>query len=167
MPRLLVPLALAGLGLLLLAGAALAADGSAVTLPWGDWLTDALKAVVAFAIPYLVLLIRQVIATHAPILGLLLTQARIEQMVRACADYALAAQAGAAQGKVLSLDLGIPVAARFVQRALDAAPAALVREVGGVEGLAHLALRAFKFDETVSAESLIGPVLARLAAGKP
>ena len=85
-------------------------------------------------------------------------------MVEACLEYALNTVEGAARGKALNVEIGSKVLATAVNRALNAAPAAVVRAAGGPEGVARTIFRALHLDETANANTVLTPVLNGLPA---
>lgn len=170
-------LLLAALALACVASPAMAAEisevgGTAVILPWGDWLVAmaqmAGQILLPIVLPLLAAYVIQAIRKTYPWLALVLTQERLEQMGQALTDYGLNAIEGAAKGKTLSVDVGSRVVAAGVQRGLETVPPAVIKAAGGAEGIAKIIFRQLPLETGASAEKVIPAALMQAgAAGQP
>ncbi len=147
--------------------AARAADAGAVVVPWGDALVAASQAAMTLLLPLAVAAVTGAVARMAGPLRLLITTALVERLVRNVSDYALNAVAEAARGRTLTVPLGSAVIARAVQRALDQAPAWLVRAAGGPKGVAEKVFRTLPLDAAADADNTLAPALRALAPSSP
>ena len=159
-PFLLRP-ALAGAALLALdsCAPAHASEAAAVLLPWGDALVAVAQGLTSLMTPILVAAAAAALARVAGPLRLLVTDALVERLVRNATDFALNAVCGAVRGRTLSVPVGSAVIARAVQRALDTAPAWLIRAAGGGEGLAGKVFRSLPLEEAATAGNTLAPAL--------
>lgn len=129
---------------------AFAADGSTVTIPYGDYLIELAHIVGSLAValfPVAVALL------PAPV-RLVVSAVFGEQLLRNARDYALNAIEGAAKGKTLSVDVGNQVLAQAVQYAVSEGAPWLVRWLGGPEGIRLKLFRLLDLDEQASAAQL-------------
>ena len=147
----------------LAASPALAAAGTAIVLPWGDWIVAFAATAQAVLMPLLVALATGLIARFAPLLGYVLSKSVVEGMVRRVTDYALNAVAGAAKGQVLTVPVGSAVIAAAVQRAADQVPGFVVKAAGGLPGIAEKVFRRLALEDRSTAANTLAPALA--AAG--
>ncbi|GJD95729.1 hypothetical protein [Methylobacterium iners] len=147
--------------------AACAADAGSVVVPWGDTLVAASQAAATLLLPLAAAAITGAVARIAGPLRLLITTALVERLVRNVSDYALNAVAQAAHGRTLTVPLGSAVIARAVQRALDQAPAWLLRAAGGPRGLAEKVFRTLPLDAAADADNTLAPALQALAPPSP
>jgi len=136
---------------------------TAVAIPWGEYIVSGGQLLSAILLPVLVGLVSRAVYQVAPWARLVLTQARLEQMTRAVTDYALNAVEGAARGQVLTIPVGSAVIAKAVQRAVDAAPKAVVAAAGGPNGVAELVFRTLKLEDGANAGNTLAPAQAALA----
>ncbi|UMY18563.1 hypothetical protein MMB17_04330 [Methylobacterium organophilum] len=157
------PAALLALSVLGLAGACspARAAGAEILLPWGDALAAGLQALGGIAAPALAAAAAGATARLAGPLRFLVTSTLVERLVRNATDYALNAVAGAARGRTLSVPIGSAVIAQAVQRALDQAPAWLVRAAGGETGLAEKVFRSLPLEAEATRANTLAPALAR------
>lgn len=129
------------LGAMALALFALPAHAADVVIPWGDWLGSALtylrEIVLAAVSAAFLWIIRKLPSQVAEII----TAMRLEQLLARATDYAIAAVAGAAKDKTMTVPVANQVIAEAVNYAVKSAP-----------GLAN------KF-----ADSLRAKILARLS----
>ena len=79
-------------------------------------------------------------------------------------DYALNTVSGAVKGRTLSVPLGSAVIAAAVQRAADQAPAWLLREAGGLDGLAEKVFRSLPLEAAADAGNTLKPGIAAARA---
>ncbi|MGU3536702.1 hypothetical protein [Methylobacterium sp. A54F] len=169
--RTLVRPALAALALLVgpLVATAAAGAAEAAVLPWGDALAAAAQGAAAAAVPLAAAAATGLLARVAGPLRVLVTSTLVERLVRNVADYALNAVAGAVKGRTLTVPLGSAVIAQAVQRAADQAPAWLLREAGGLEGLAEKVFRSLPLEPAAEARNTLGPAIeaARRTARRP
>lgn len=124
------------LALMLLPSLALAADDTAVTVPWGDWVAQILGAVVMSAGTIAVLIITWALKFLPASLKAYVDEQRIkqaEQLLTNAIAYGANAVAGAARGQELNVELGSKVAAQTVQYAVDNGPGWLIKWMGGPE----------------------------------
>ncbi|MEH3118285.1 MAG: hypothetical protein PGN25_12035 [Methylorubrum populi] len=142
-------------------------EATALVLPWGDAVLALAQGLTALLTPILVAALAAALARVGGPLRLLVTNALIERLVRNATDYALNAVAGAVRGRTLSVPVGSAVIARAVQRALDQAPAWLIRAAGGGEGLAEKVFRSLPLDEAATARNTLEPALAHALGPVP
>ncbi|WP_207919298.1 hypothetical protein [Methylobacterium segetis] len=158
--------ALAATLALLLPGTALAAAGPAsAILPWGDALAAAAQGAGAAMVPLAAAAATAALARAAGPLRLLVSSTLVERLVRNVGDYALNAVAGAVKGRTLTVPLGSAVIAAAVQRAADQAPAWLLREAGGREGLAEKVFRSLSLEAEADAGNTLRPALQAARRG--
>ena len=136
----------------------------AVILPWGDWVVAIGQTLTSILLPILVGLAGRAIYQVAPWARLVLTQTRLEQMTKAVTDYALNATEGVVKGQALTIPVGSAVIAKAVQRALDAAPKAVLTAAGGPNGVAELVFRTLHLEEGATAASVLAPAQAAIVA---
>ncbi|UYW27682.1 hypothetical protein [Methylorubrum extorquens] len=136
-----------------------AVDAAALVLPWGDAVVALAQGLSALLTPVLVAAFAAVLARFGGPLRLLVTDALVERLVRNATDYALNAVAGAVQGRRLTVSVGSAVIARAVQRALDQAPAWLIRAAGGGEGVAEKVFRSLPLEAAATAGNTLEPAL--------
>ncbi|AWN41205.1 hypothetical protein [Methylobacterium durans] len=152
--------ALAMLAALLVPEAALAAaDPTSAVLPWGDALAAAAQGAGSAVVPVAAAAATAALARVAGPLRLLVANTLVERLVRNVGDYALNAVAGAVKGRTLTVPLGSAVIAAAVQRAADQAPAWLLREAGGLEGLAEKVFRSLSLEAAADAANTLRPAL--------
>lgn len=143
-----------------------AAD-AVVVLPWGDGLVALAHALAGLTGPVLAAVVAALIARIAGPLRLLVTDALVERLVRNATDYALNAVAGTVRGRTLTVTLGSAVIARAVQRALDEAPAWLVRAAGDGPGIAAKVFRALPLEADATAANTLHAALDRVPGSAP
>lgn len=136
----------------------------AVILPWGDWVVAIGQTLTAVLMPILVGLAGKAVYQVAPWARMFLTQARLEQMTKAVTDYALNATEGVVKGQALTIPVGSAVIAKAVQRAVDAAPKAVVSAAGGPNGVAELVFRTLHLEEGATAANTLAPAQAAIVA---
>lgn len=130
--------------------AVLAADGTAVTIPYGDYLIELAHIAGSLAVA----LFPVVIALLPAPVRLVVSAVFGEQLLRNARDYALNAIEGAAKGKTLTVDVGNQVLAQAVDYAVREGAPWLVRWLGGPEGIRLKIFRLLDLDEQASAEQL-------------
>lgn len=143
------------------------AEAASVVLPWGDALSALAQGLTALVAPILAAAFAAAITRIGGPLRLLVTDALVERLVRNATDYALNAVSGAVRGRTLTVSIGSAVIARAVQRALDQAPAWLIRAAGGGEGLAEKVFRCLPLEEAATARNTLAPALDRIAGRDP
>ena len=157
--------ALSGAAILFVALISPALAGAAaggVAIPWGDWLVGLLQPVSAVLVPLAAAAVTAGIARVAPWAGSVLTRDRVEAAIRAGAEYGQNAVAGAARGRTVSVDLGSAVVAAGARHVLAHAPAHVVRNAGGAEGVAARIFRALPLDPQASVANVLAPALTEL-----
>lgn len=128
--------------LLLLAGAllcaalsimapAFAAEAATISVPYGEWISTALQAVAAMAVPVVAWAFR---ALPASIAGILRT-AQVDQLLEKAIAYAINATAGATKDKTLDLRLSNQVVAAAVAYVVNNGPGWVTSWLGGTEGI--------------------------------
>jgi hypothetical protein len=150
-----------GLGVflaLVLVMPALAADGAAVTIPYGELVTEVSHIASAVLTPLLIALLAKM---TGPV-GLFLRTLLGERLIRNARDYALNSVEGAMKGKALSVPVGSVALAVALQYAMDEGPAWLIKTLGGPDGIKNKLFRALDFDADASREAVEG-ALATLA----
>ncbi|MGE7154590.1 hypothetical protein ACQKJ1_12695 [Methylorubrum rhodesianum] len=140
----------------------LPAVDAALVLPWGDAVLALVQGVTALLTPVLVAALAAALARFGGPLRLLITDALVERLVRNATDYALNAVAGAVRGRRLTVSVGSAVIARAVQRALDQAPAWLLRAAGGGEGVAEKVFRTLPLEAAATVGNTLEPALERV-----
>jgi len=138
------------------------APAGGVAIPWGNWLVGLLQPVSAVLVPIAAAAVTAGIARVAPWAASLLTRERVEAAIRAGAEYGQNAVAGAARGRTVSVDLGSAVVAAGARHVLAHAPARVVRQAGGAEGVAARIFRALPLDPQASVGNVLTPALAAL-----
>jgi len=129
---------------------AFAAEGTTVTISYGDYLIEVAHIVGTLGVALFPV---AVAFLPAPI-RLLVSAVFGEQLVRNARDYALNAVEGAAKGKTLTVDVGNQVLAQAVQYAVREGAPWLVRWLGGPEGIRKKVFRLLDLDEKASAAKL-------------
>lgn len=161
------------LGLLVLTGCApahavpLPATDAALVLPWGDAVLALAQGLATLSMPVVVAGFAAALARFGGPLRLLVTDALVERLVRNATDYALNAVAGAVRGRRLTVSVGSAVIAQAVQRALDQAPAWLIRAAGGGEGVAAKVFRSLPLEAAATAGNTLEPALDRVLRRGP
>ncbi|WP_315804023.1 hypothetical protein [Bradyrhizobium sp. SZCCHNS3002] len=117
--------------LVVLESGAFAGDG-AVTIPYGQWVSDWMPLIGASLAALVTWGLRQLPANVVALFG----NARVELLINNAIGYGLNAVKDAAKGKTLSVDVGNKVLAEALQYAVENAPAWLLSWAGGPEGLA-------------------------------
>ena len=136
----------------------------AVILPYGDWIAAIGQTLTAILLPVFVGIASKAIYQVAPWARLVLTQARLEQMTKAVTDYALNATEGVVKGQALTIPVGSAVIAKAVQRAVDAAPKAVVSAAGGPNGVAELVFRTLHLEDGATVANTLAPAQATIVA---
>lgn len=136
----------------------------AITLPWGEWLASALACASSALVPIAAATVTAGVARVAPWATAILTRQRIESAIRAGVDYGQNAVAGSVRGRSVSVDLGPAVVAAATKHVIATAPRRVVRQAGGVAGVATRIFGALPLDETASAETVLTPALRLLQA---
>ena len=139
-----------------------AVGDAAVVVPWGDWIVAGGGLASSILVPVLALAATWAIHAYVPLVGSFVSQALVERLVQNAAGYAQNAVAGAAKGRTLDVPTGSAVIAKAAQRAVDQAPAWLLREAGGPAGVAEKVFRALHLDETATAANTLAPALQAL-----
>lgn len=128
--------ALIGLALIALAFALPAQAQTAVTLPVGDWIGNAVDVLFGLVMPaiaaFMAWILRRVPSAVADVLVMI----RVEQLLLRATTYGLNAVKGAAANRTLTVDLGNAVLAEAVGYAIRQAPN-LVQWAGGERALAE------------------------------
>lgn len=121
-----------------------------VTIPYGDYVIEAAAligdlavALWPLAVAFLPVPVRLAVSA---IFG--------ERLLRNARDYTLNAVAGAAKGKVVTVDVGNEVLATFVNYVVREGAPWLVKWLGGPEGIRKKAFRLFDFEEAATAAKL-------------
>ena len=149
----------AGLCALLAAsGPARAVEAASVAVQSGDAVVAGAQATATALLPVAVAAATAAAARIAGPLRFLVTASLVDRLVRNATAYALNAVAGAVAGRTLTVPLGSAVIARAVQRALDQAPAWLIRAAGGPQGLAEKVFRSLPLEEAATAANTLPPV---------
>jgi hypothetical protein len=129
-----------------------AQDGTAVTLPIGDWVQQAKDFIAPFILAVIAWLMRKL---PAHIVDILKTM-KAEQLLAKAVDYGLNAVAGAAKDKVLSVSVGNAVIAQAVQYAIDNGPGWLIKWLGGEEAIAAKIIARLNLDANAAVYSDFG-----------
>jgi hypothetical protein len=167
-------LLLAALALACVASPAMAAEVATVgdkpvLIPWGDWLValavSLREPILTILLPIIAAYIIQAIRKVYPWAALFLSQRRVEMMLEAGVGYGLNAVQGAAKGKALSVNVAVPVVVKGTQYLIDTAPPALIKEVGGPDGLAARMFRKLDLDDHASEAAVLVPAQEQIAAG--
>ena len=147
--------------------APLPTDAAALVLPWGDAVLALAQGLATLLMPVVVAGFAAALARFGGPLRLLVTDALVERLVRNATDYALNAVAGAVRGRRLTVSVGSAVIAQAVQRALDQAPAWLIRAAGGGEGVAAKVFRSLPLGAAATAGNPLEPALDRVLGRGP
>jgi hypothetical protein len=129
---------------------AIAAEGTTVTIPYGDYLIELAHVVGSLAVALFPLALALI---PAPV-RLVVSAVFGEQLIRNARDYALNAVEGAAKGKTLTIDVGNQVLAQAVAYAVREGAPWLVRWLGGPEGIRKKLFRLLDLEEQASAAQL-------------
>ena len=114
---------------------------SAITIPYGAWLHEALGVARDAALAAVPLLIAW-LGRELPACAAFILRTRIaEQWLARAIDGAYNAVDGATRDRLLTLELGNAILARALQDMIDNAPAWLVRWLGGEKGIRRAILR--------------------------
>lgn len=143
----------------LLAATPAAAETAGVMLPWGDAVSALLQGIATATVPLGAAAVTAIVARFAGPLRLLVTSTLVERLVRNVADYALNAVAGAVKGKTLTVPVGSAVIAKAAQRAADQAPDWLLKQAGGIEGLAEKVFRTLPLEESATLGNTLRPAV--------
>jgi len=135
---------------------ALAQDGgTAVTIPWGDWLVVVLAnsgeivlSIVGLAVSWLLLRLPGPIADFIKTL-------RVEQFLERAIEYGISATKGAAKGRSLSVDVGSGVIAEALRYVIDKAPGALITWMGGPDAIREMILARLDLDTDADGETAL------------
>jgi hypothetical protein len=130
--------------------AAFAAEGTTVTIPYGDYLVELAHIVGSLSVALFPLAIALLPAPVRIVVSAIFG----EQLLRNARDYALNAVEGAAKGKTLRVDVGNQVLAQAVDYAVREGAPWLIRWLGGPEGIRLKIFRLLDLEEQVSAEQL-------------
>ncbi len=127
-------LALAGSVLLALAAPAYAQDATSTVLsiPWGDWLSDAASTLIMVIGAVVAWGLRQL---PARILSIVQT-AQLDQLLLKGIDFAINRTAGASKGREMKVDVANEVLATALRYAIEHGPKWMIKWAGG-----ELALR--------------------------
>jgi hypothetical protein len=123
---------------------------TAVEVHWGDRLLQLVQWLASVLIPIAVAGLGFVRGPIGMVLRAYLTEKKMAELV----GYGLNAVAGAAKGKVLTVDVGSQVLAVVAQRALDDSPRYILKLLGGEEGIRAKALAMLHLEPDASTETL-------------
>lgn len=140
---------LAAAGLLIATSLSSAADGTTVTIPYGEWIASVGDAAASLLLPILLGVLARVMTILPAPIAAMLTTARVEQLLDRAINYGINAVRGATAGKVLTVDVGNKVIAQAADYAIDAAPS-LVKWMGGEEALRRKILARLPMTEDAS-----------------
>lgn len=111
-------------------------DGE-IIVPWGDWLSELLKAMLAIAGAAVLWLLRRLpshVVDFLDMLSGMAGQGRANELLEKALGYGINTTAGAVRGKALPVKVGNEVLERALEYALRHAPM-LVEKIGGVAGV--------------------------------
>lgn len=143
--------------LLLGTGTALAGDGGKVEIPLGDWIVAISQFVGQILVPALLGAAVWAGRMISPALGAWLAAQRtaaVEQLLQRAVDYGLNAVAGAAKGKVLTVDVGSQVLGEALGYAVRQGPGKLLTWVGGTDALQRMILARLHLDENATRQGV-------------
>lgn len=149
---------------------AYAPDGR-VDVPWGDWLSEALKALLALAGALALWLLRRLPSTMVSALDMfagMLGQGRANELLEKAVAYGVNVTAGAVKGKTLTVNVGNEVMERALEYALRHAPQ-LVAKLGGIAVIREKIIARLDLDESAAIPSPRPPAerLIQQAASTP
>lgn len=128
-----------------------ARDG-AVEVPWGDWLSEALKALGLAVGAFVLWVLRKLpasIVTALDAMAGMLNQGRADALLAKAVNYGINTTSGAVKGKSMSLKVGNEVLERAFEYAIDKAPM-FVRFVLGILNARGMIIARLDLDEDVS-----------------
>ena len=166
-------LMLAAVGFIAFAAAAYAAGdavGTAVSIPWGDWLSSLAPGLLDVALAALAAALAWVLkilpASIANVVTPIVKSAQVEQLLARAVSYGINAVAGAAHDKVLSVDVGNQVVAEALEYAIAHGPAWLTEFTGDSDQIAQMIIARLKLEAgaTVSAS---GPTITGATTSAP
>lgn len=132
---------------ILFAGPAAAATVSpSITIPWGDWAASLLMTVAALIVPLITWALRFLPAQ----LQALIRTVQVEQLLGKAVSYGLNATAGAARGKVLTVDVGNQVLAEAVHYAVEHGPDWADDWLGGEAGIRDRIIARLDLDQSAA-----------------
>jgi hypothetical protein len=117
------------------------ASHSAITIPYGAWIHDALGIARDVALAVVPLFIAWLSRELPPYAAFMLRTKIAEQWLGRAIDGAYNAVDGATRDRLLTVELGNAVLARALQDMIDNAPAWLVTWLGGEAGIRRAILR--------------------------
>jgi len=133
--------------LVVVSTAALAADSStSVTIPWGDWVSQAAGFLASIAATVIAWAVRKLPARYSALMQM--TQA--EQLLEKAVGYGLNAVAGASKGKTLSIDVGNAVVQQAATYVIANGPAWLISWLGGEAGIAQKIVARLTLEEAAT-----------------
>lgn len=168
---------LVALALALFAAPALAAEavgtvgpGTAVVFWWGPWLLALSNAFAEAIVPVITAAVIGYLAKNYPVLKAFVTDRFVNEQVQKAVDYALNAEADAIRGGFVKVEVGPGVLGTAVARMAENADFNLLGKkamqwAGGPEAVAKKAFRMMHFEQGVSAENVLIPVLQKIADG--
>lgn len=133
---------------------AYAPDGR-VDVPWGDWLSEALKALLALAGALALWLLRRLPSTMVSALDMfagMMGQGRANELLEKAVAYGVNVTAGAVKGKTLKVEVGNEVMERALEYALRHAPQ-LVAKLGGIAVIREKIIARLDLDENAAIPS--------------
>lgn len=161
-------LILAAAGFIAFAAATYAAGdavGTAVSIPWGDWLSSLAPGILDIALAALATAFAWAGRRLPSSVVSLLSTLQVEQLLARSVTYAINATAGAEHDKVLSVKVGNQVLAEAITYAEVHGPAWLLQFIGSPEQLATKLIARLKLssDATIAKQMTGGPVAGGLA----
>lgn len=158
---------LATLIALLFVGPAFAAD-TAVSVPWGNWVSEILSqlmlaagTIIAFVLAWAVRYVPAALRGYADKQRI----AQVEQLLERALGWGVGSVKGAVEGKSLSVDVGSKVVAEALQYAVDNGPGWLIGWMGGIDGVREKLLARLPITEAATipeiAAQLPPPLIAK------
>lgn len=141
-------LALAFITLIGIAHAAAVDGATTVAVPVGAWTGEVAGFLGPLVLAFIIWLLRQI---PGALVQRLRTQ-QAEQLLAMAVNYGLNAVAGAAKGKVLSVDVGNQVLAQALGYAVDNGPGKLIGWLGGEDGIRDKILARLTLPEDAAIE---------------
>lgn len=123
-----------------------------IEIPWGDWLSEIIKALTIVVGAVAAWLLRKVPANITAALDMfagMLGQGRVNELLDKAVTYGVNATSGAVKGKTLSVGVGNEVLERAFEYALRHAPG-LVSKLGGMTILREKILARLELDADAS-----------------
>ncbi|OXE37540.1 MAG: hypothetical protein CGW95_01090 [Phenylobacterium zucineum] len=136
--------------LVLMPVAAFAADGTAINIPVGSWISDASGILSAVLVPVLLALVARLLAVLPKPIADFVKTLQVEQLLTRAVSYGINAVKDAEHDKVLSVNVGNAVVAEAANYAIQNGPKWIVDWLGGPDGIKQRILARVKLEPAAS-----------------